>query len=85
MQQANPKIVELKQRLGSALAQRDADGVARAVGAMACGSGASAFARRSGLAREGLHRLVREGGNMRMKTLFKALKELDLDLHLADG
>lgn len=75
---------DLKHQLSAALVNRDADGVARAIGGLACGAGASLFARKSGLCREGLHRLVRDGGNLRMKTLFKALKELDIVIKAAD-
>ena len=78
-------ITELKNELREALVGRDADGVARAVGSLACEVGATTFARRTGLARESLHRLMRDGGNLRMNTLFRALKELDITIYVADA
>lgn len=78
-------LERLRRELGVALVNRDADGVARAVGALACEAGPSSLARRTGLSREGFHHLQRRGGNPRMDTLFRTFKELDIAISLADA
>lgn len=75
----------LKRDLSQALIDRDADGVARAVGGLACEVGPSSFARRTGLSREGFHHLQRRGGNPRIATLFKALKELNIGIQATEA
>jgi probable addiction module antidote protein len=78
-------VERLKRDLSVALVNRDADGVARAVGALACQMGPSALARRTGLSREGFHHLQRRGGNPRIATLFKALKELNIEIRATEA
>jgi probable addiction module antidote protein len=75
----------LKCDLSNALINRDADGVARAIGGLACEVGPSSLARATGLSREGFHHLQRRGGNPRIDTLFKALKELNIEIRAIEA
>jgi probable addiction module antidote protein len=82
---SDTKFDRLKRDLSMAMINRDPDGVARAVGALACEAGPSSLAKATGLSREGFHHLQRRGGNPRISTLFKALKELDIGIRTTEA
>jgi probable addiction module antidote protein len=78
------KFDRLKRDLNKAMLNRDPDAVARAVGALGCEAGPAKMAQASGLSREGFYHLQRRGGNPRISTLFKALRELDIDIRTSE-